>query len=59
MYDGRVIVECKSVKEIIPMDHAQLLNYLKIADLQVGLLINFNVRKLTAGIKRIVNKFYE
>ena len=41
------------------MDHAQLLNYLKISDLQVGLLINFNVRKLIAGIKRIVNKFDE
>ena len=54
-----VIVECKAVKELSPMDHAQLLNYLKIADLQVGLLINFNVRKLTAGIKRIVNKFDE
>jgi len=59
MYDGRVIVECKLVKDITPMDHAQLLNYLKIADLQVGLLINFNVHKPTAGIKRIVNKFDE
>jgi len=59
LVDGKVIIECKSVKDITPMDHAQLLNYLKITNLQVGLLINFNVRKLTTGIKRIVNKFQE
>ena len=59
LIDGKVMVECKSVKDITPMDHAQLLNYLKIANLQVGLLINFNVRKLTSGLKRIVNKFNE
>ncbi len=57
LVDKRVIVECKSVKEFAPIDHAQLLNYLKISELQVGLLINFNVIKLTDGIKRIVNDF--
>jgi GxxExxY protein len=57
LVDKRVIVECKSVKEITPLDHAQLLNYLKVAKLQVGLLINFNVRTLKSGIKRIVNNF--
>jgi len=55
LVDKRVIVECKSVKEVTPLDHAQLLNYLKITDLQLGLLINFNVRILKSGIKRIVN----
>jgi len=59
LVDKQVIVECKAVKELTPMDHAQLLNYLKITNLQVGLLINFNVRKLTTGLKRIVNKFQE
>ena len=59
LIDKRIIVECKSVKEVTPLDHAQLLNYLKITDLTVGLLINFNVRKLTDGIKRIVNSFHE
>ena len=44
-------------KEVTPLDHAQLLNYLKITDLQIGLLINFNVRMLTSGIKRIANKY--
>ncbi len=55
---GQIIVECKSVKEISPLDHARLLNYLKIANLNVGLLINFNVLKLTDGIIRIVNNFH-
>ncbi len=57
LIDKRIIVECKSVKEVTPLDHAQLLNYLKITDLQLGLLINFNVRMLTKGIKRIVNNY--
>lgn len=55
--DKRVIVECKSVKEVALLDHAQVLNYLKISNLQLGLLINFNVRMLTKGIKRIVNNY--
>jgi GxxExxY protein len=57
LVDKRVIVECKSVREVTPLDHAQLLNYLKITNLTVGLLINFNVRKLTDGIQRIVNNY--
>jgi len=57
LIDKRIIVECKSVKEVTPLDHAQLLNYLKITDLQLGLLINFNVRILKSGIKRIVNNY--
>ena len=57
LVDKRVIVECKSVKEVTPLDHAQLLNYLKITDLKLGLLINFNVRILKSGIKRIVNNY--
>ena len=57
LVDQRVIVECKSVKEITPLDHAQLLNYLKITKLQLGLLINLNVRILKSGIKRIVNNY--
>jgi GxxExxY protein len=59
LVDKRVIVECKSAKEVTPLDHAQLLNYLKISDLQIGLLINFNVLRLTDGIKRIVNNYSE
>lgn len=52
-------MECKAVNEVTPLDHAQLLNYLKITKLQLGLLINFNVQILTKGIKRIVNNYQE
>ena len=55
---GQLIVECKAVKQLHPIDHAQTLNYLKISKLQVGLLFNFHVMKLVdGGLKRIVNEF--
>ncbi len=59
LIDERLIVESKSVKELHPIDQAQLLNYLKITKLQVGLLINFNVFVLKDEIKRMVNNFRE
>jgi len=49
-----VIVEIKSVERLAPVHHAQLLNYLRITGLRVGLLINFNLSTLHEGIKRIV-----
>ncbi|MDK9717817.1 MAG: GxxExxY protein [Trichlorobacter sp.] len=52
-----VVVELKSVEKIAPIHEAQLLSYLKLSDLQVGLLINFNVMHLKDGIKRMVNGF--
>ncbi|MDO9348293.1 MAG: GxxExxY protein, partial [Anaerolineales bacterium] len=52
-----VIVENKSVASIEPIHRAQLLSYLKISGLHVGLLINFNVKVLKNGIVRIVNNF--
>ncbi|MBC8182160.1 GxxExxY protein [candidate division KSB1 bacterium] len=57
LVDKKVIVECKTVKELTAFDQAQLLNYLKITKLQVGLLINFNVMILKDGIKRMANDF--
>jgi GxxExxY protein len=57
LVDGRVIVECKAVRELTKIDQAQLLNYLKITKLRVGLLINFHVLVLKNGIKRMVNNF--
>jgi GxxExxY protein len=59
LIENKVIVECKAVKELTPIDTAQLLNYLKISHLQAGLLINFNTLKLVTGIKRVVNDFEE
>lgn len=50
-----VIVEFKAVERIEPIHEAQLSTYLRLADLWLGLLINFNVPVLKDGIKRIVN----
>ncbi len=53
--EGKVILELKSVNKIEPIHDAQLLTYLKLADLKLGILINFNVPILKEGIKGIVN----
>ena len=50
-----VIVELKSVAKLLPLHQAQLLAYLKLSRLRVGLLINFNVAHLRHGIKRMAN----
>ena len=52
---GKVILELKSVNKIESIHEAQLLTYLKLTDLKLGILINFNVPILKEGIKRIVN----
>ncbi len=57
LVEDSVIVELKSVSEITDLFKKQLLTYLKVADKQVGLLINFNVRNLQCGITRIVNDY--
>ncbi|MBI4835425.1 MAG: GxxExxY protein [Planctomycetes bacterium] len=50
-----VIIELKSVEQIEPVHDAQLLTYLKLSGLWLGLIINFNVPILKDGIKRVVN----
>jgi len=57
LIDKRIIVECKATREITEIDQAQVLNYLKIADIRIGLLINFNEILLKDGLKRLVNKY--
>ena len=52
--NARVLVEIKSLDQLSAIHDAQLLSYLKLTDLKVGLLINFNVRMLTHGIRRKV-----
>jgi GxxExxY protein len=49
-----VVVEVKAVERILPVHRAQLLTYLKLADLRLGLLINFNVPAIREGIRRVV-----
>ena len=53
--EGRVILELKSVEKLLPIHTAQLITYLKATGMKTGLLINFNVRHLRHGIKRVVN----
>lgn len=52
-----VIIEVKAVERIIPVHEAQLLSYLKLSRMRVGLLMNFHVPVLKSGLKRIVNNF--
>ncbi|HSE40672.1 MAG TPA: GxxExxY protein [Acidobacteriota bacterium] len=54
-----VIVKLKAIEAIKPIHMAQVLSYLKLSGLSVGLLINFNVAVLTHGVRRIVNNFQE
>ena len=55
---GKVIVEVKSVDLLNDIHLAQVLTYLKLANCQIGLLINFNVVQLTKGLRRVYNKYY-
>jgi GxxExxY protein len=59
LINDRIIVECKAVGQLTKIDQAQIINYLKITDKHVGLLINFNVLRLKDGLKRLVNNFDE
>ena len=55
LVDDLVIVEIKSVEKLLPVHHKQLLTYLKLSGLNLGLLINFNTHELGKNIIRIVN----
>lgn len=54
LVDGCLLIEAKSVAEILPIHKAQLLSYMKLLDVPIGLVINFNVLKLTDGLARII-----
>lgn len=55
LVEGKVIVECKAVEKRNPVFCAQLLTYLKLTDLKLGLLINFGQSRLIEGFERVVN----
>jgi GxxExxY protein len=55
LVEGVVIVELKAVENMNPIFEAQILSYLKLSRLEVGLLINFHVPRPKDGIRRIVN----
>jgi GxxExxY protein len=54
LVDEKVIVELKSVDKILPIHQAQLLTYMKLSGIGIGLLMNFNVVYMKTGIKRMV-----
>ncbi|MGN7757640.1 GxxExxY protein [Chryseobacterium sp. 22532] len=54
--EGKVIIEVKAVLELNPVFYSQLLTYLKLTNVKLGLLINFNTELIKYGIHRIVNK---
>jgi len=51
---GNLIVEVKCVETLLPIHQAQILTYMRLTKIPIGLLINFNVTKLQNGIKRFV-----
>ncbi len=53
--ENKVLIEIKSVENLMPVHFAQTLTYLKLSGLKLGLLINFNTKILKEGIHRIVN----
>jgi GxxExxY protein len=57
--EDSVIIEMKSLEELAPVHHKQVLTYVKVADKRLGLLINFGEELLKNGIFRIVNKLEE
>jgi GxxExxY protein len=59
MVQHAVIIENKTVERMLPIHEAQLLTYLKLADIKLGFLLNWNVVLMKDGIRRMVNGLKE
>ena len=55
LVEDKIIIEVKSVEQVLGVHHKQLLTYLKLTDKKLGLLVNFNVMNINKGITRLVN----
>ena len=55
LVEGKLIIEVKSVEALADIHLAQVLTYLRLSDLRLGLLLNFNVVHMKDGIRRVVN----
>jgi GxxExxY protein len=55
LVEDQLVVELKAVDHMTPVHRAQLLTYLRLSHIRLGLLINFNVESLRDGIRRVVN----
>ena len=53
--DDKLLIEIKSIEALAPVHYKQVITYLKLTNLKLGLLINFNVALIKDGIKRVVN----
>src|SRR5690606_18865862 len=49
-----LVVEVKSVEKLLPIHRSQVLSYLKLSELRLGLLMNFNVSKFAEGVRRVI-----
>ena len=54
LVEGCVVVEAKAMEKILPIHKAQLLSYMKLLNIPLGLLINFHEMKLTDGVHRLI-----
>jgi GxxExxY protein len=57
LVEDKVVIEIKSVDALAPIHTAQILTYLKLTNLKLGLLMNFNTMKMKDGIKRVLNGY--
>lgn len=55
--DDKIILELKATEQDNPLFYKQLYTYLKLSNMRLGLLINFNRERLVKGLKRVVNEF--
>jgi len=56
LVEDKVIVEIKSIESLMPIHHKQLITYLKLSDLKLGYLVNFNTTELDKNMHRYVNQ---
>jgi len=56
LVEGKLLLDLKSIDVVLPIHTAQVLTYLKMTDLRMSLMLNFNVQLMRSGIKRIVNE---
>ena len=54
LVEGCLLLEAKAVEKVLPIHKAQLLSYMKLLNVPIGLLINFHERKVTDGISRLI-----
>jgi GxxExxY protein len=58
LVENLIVIELKAVEILLPVHEVQLLTYMKLADIKLGYLINFNVPLIKHGIKRKVNRYF-